>query len=714
MAGRELYICVCLAITMTLTSCDPVDQGELHVIHKRQAPGERPSCQTGATVPATRVDTTSRLQAIRSLFPNVPGGAVHAYIVPSTDAHQSEYPADYDLRRGYISGFGGSAGTAVILTNKAALWTDGRYHLEADENLDCNWTLMKQGIPGVPSITDWLVDQLKTTTGARVGASPFLMNARTWKSYSEKFAKSGISMVEVDNDLVDQVWTSGRPAQPNSPINALPMEYAGKSWDSKIGDVRGKMRAKGAAAYIVTSLDETAWLFNLRASDIAYNPFFISYAIVESNRVRLYILNHAAKLTQDPTDEATTSKLYQHLSSAMDGSCTSSSGSCVEVLGYSPIGIKAAVTDIASNSSNNIWVSLLCNQAIYSAIPEAQRIHDKSAIALMKSKKNIVERDGMQASHNRDSVALITFLERLEREVKAGQQWTEVKAAMELKKERLKQDLNRGLSFPTIAGSGSNGAIIHYNPSNATDKQITTSDMFLLDSGGQYLDGTTDVTRTLHFGQPSDYEKECYTRVLMGHIDLALLKWPKGLYGREIDAIARAPLWEAGLRYLHGTGHGIGAYLSVHEGPGRISLSHSLNPSDQALEEHMYFSDEPGYYEDGKFGIRLETIVTIEFAQTAHPFPNSVFLGFKPVTLVPYEPHLIKFDMLGPKQIKWLNDYHKRVEEEIGPKLSAAALQWVKARTMPISYQTTNSATTYTHSVLFMMGAAVVSLMSLR
>ncbi|XP_046359221.2 xaa-Pro aminopeptidase 1-like [Haliotis rufescens] len=714
MASREIYFCVLLAFAGILVSCDPVEQGELHVIHKRQAPAERPSCQTGAAVPETRVDTTTRLQAIRTLFPGVPGGAIHAYIVPSVDAHQSEYPSYYDLRRGYISGFEGSAGTAVILTNSAALWTDGRYHLEADENLDCNWTFMKQGLPGVPSISDWLVDQLKTTPGARVGASPFLMNARTWKSYSEKFAKSGIAMVEVANDLVDQIWTSGRPAQPNTPINELPMEYAGKSWDSKIGDVRGKMNAKGAAAYIVTSLDETAWLFNLRASDIAYNPFFISYAIVERNRVRLYILNHATKLTQEPTDAATTRKLYEHLNTGMGGSCASSTGSCVEVLAYTSNGIVAAVADIASNSSNKVWVSLLCNQAIYSAIPEAQRIHGKSAIALMKSKKNIVERAGMQASHIRDAVALINFLERLEREVKAGQPWTEVKAAVELKKERFKQELNRGLSFPTIAGSGSNGAIIHYRPTNVTDKQITTSDMFLLDSGGQYLDGTTDVTRTLHFGQPSDYEKECYTRVLMGHIDLALLKWPKGLYGREIDAIARAPLWEAGLRYLHGTGHGIGAFLSVHEGPGRISLSHNVNPSDEALEEHMYFSDEPGYYEDGQFGIRLETIVTIELAQTAHPFPNSVFLGFKPVTLVPYEPNLINFDMLGPKQIKWLNDYHKRVEQEVGPKLSGAALQWVKARTLSISNQSTSSATTYAPTALLMMGAAVLSVMSLR
>ncbi|XP_046359220.2 xaa-Pro aminopeptidase ApepP-like [Haliotis rufescens] len=696
-----------LLATVALALCDPLGQGVLHVRHRRLAVEDRPNCKPGATPPPTVVDTTARLAEIRRLFGEVPGGAVHAYIVPNEDAHQSEYPSNFDQRRGYISGFTGSAGTAVVLANDAAVWTDGRYHDEAEDALDCNWILMKQGVEGVPSISGWLVDQLKNIPGARVGASPFLMNARTWTSYSTIFAKAGISMVEVNDDLIDQIWTSDRPPQPSTTINALSIEYAGKTWEEKISDVRDKFASNGAGAYIVTSLDETAWLFNARASDITYNPFFISYAIVETSRVRLYLLDHITKLTTNPTDINSTAKLHEHLKTSTNGSCSSPVSSCVEVLAYNAAAVSEDIKAIANNNVS-IWVSLYCNQAIYSTIPEAQRIHDKSAIALMKSQKNAVERAGMQASHIRDAVALIKFMEKLEREVKAGQYWSEVTADADLKKYRLEQNLNRGLSFGSIAGSGSNGAIIHYSPTNATDKQITTSDMFLLDSGGQYLDGTTDVTRTFHFGVPSDYQKECYTRVLMGHIDLALLKWPKGLYGREIDAITRAPLWEAGLIYLHGTGHGIGAYLSVHEGPGRISLSHDLNPSDEVLDEYMFFSDEPGYYEKDQFGIRLETIVMVEKVNVTYPFPDTVYLGFRPITLVPYEPNLIKKEMLSAKQIKWLNDYHKRVEQEVGPKLSGAALQWVKARTTPISTQTVSSAQPHAPALLLTVLSAVL------
>ncbi|XP_046581761.1 xaa-Pro aminopeptidase ApepP-like [Haliotis rubra] len=695
-----------LLAVVALASCDSLGQGQPHVRHRRLAVEDRPNCQPGATPPPTVVDTTERLHDIRQLLAAWPDGGIDAYIVPSEDAHQSEYPSDYDQRRGYISGFTGSAGTAVVLATHAAVWTDGRYHLEAEDTLDCNWILMKQGVEGVPSISDWLVDQLKNIPGARVGANPFLMNARTWTSYSTIFAKAGISMVEVNDDLIDQIWISDRPPQPSTAINALPMEYAGRRWEDKVNDVRNKFDSKGAGAYIVTSLDETAWLFNARATDITYNPFFISYAIVETNRVRLYLLNHISKLTDNPTDEATTEKLNEHLNTGTDGSCTSQD-ICVEVLAYNATAVIEDIKAIAK-SNVSIWVSLLCNQAIYSAIPEDQRIHDKSAIALMKSQKNEVERAGMQAAHIRDAVALIEFMEKLEREVKAGEYWSEVTADADLKEHRLEQDKNRGLSFGSIAGSGSNGAIIHYRPTDATDKQITTSDMFLLDSGGQYLDGTTDVTRTFHFGVPTDYQKECYTRVLMGHINLALLKWPKGLLGmtelgiagREIDAITRAPLWEVGLIYRHGTGHGIGAYLSVHEGPGRISLSHALNPSDEALDQYMFFSDEPGYYEDGQFGIRLETIVMVEQANVIYPFPDTEYLGFRPITLVPYEPHLIKTEMLSTKQIQWLNDYHKRVEEEIGPKLSEAGLQWVKTRTQSISTQTASSAQRHAPALL--------------
>ncbi|ESO89364.1 hypothetical protein LOTGIDRAFT_177452 [Lottia gigantea] len=523
---------------------------------------------------------------------------VDVYIIPSEDAHQSEYPPSYDKRRTYISGLSGSAGRAVVTQSKAALWTDGRYYLQAEDELDCNWILMKQSVEGVPSITEWLLTELKNSPSKKVGASPFLMSSNSWSKYVEAFKNSGITMKSVPNDLIDAIWTSDRPEKPDSPINALPLDFSGKSWQNKIEELRQDMTDKSADAFIVTSLDETAWLFNMRANDILYNPFVVSYAIVEMDKI---------------------------------------------------------------STEKKIWVTLLSSQGIFEAIPEI-----------------------------RDAVALIKFMAKLEREVKEGKHWTEVSAAVDLKKYRAAEEFSRGLSFPSISGSGSNGAIIHYTASNATDKKITTEEMYLLDSGGQYLDGTTDVTRTFHFGTPTAYEKECYTRVLMGHIDLAMLKWPRGLYGRDIDAVARKPLWDVGLIYRHGTGHGIGAYLSVHEGPGRISIAHAVNPNDEPLDEHMFFSDEPGYYEDGKFGIRLETIVMVEKKETKYDFPDTQMLGFTEITLVPYEPNLINFDMLSEEQVGWLNAYHVRVEKEVGPKLTDIFEQWLTRHRSKFNYQRLN------------------------
>ncbi|XP_041355020.1 xaa-Pro aminopeptidase 1-like [Gigantopelta aegis] len=709
-AANFTFLFFTLLIIVLVARGDPdIENVDIHQRSRRATPqsvNDRPSCKPGAPVPPSRVDTTARLSALRGRF-----SGIHAYIVPSEDAHQSEYPAAHDLRRQYISGFSGSAGTAVILGNKAALWTDGRYFLEAESQLDCNWILMKSGVTGVPSVTEWLTSELKNTLNARVGASPFFMSNSKWKTTSDQLSEGGVTLVEKNPDLVDDIWTSGRPPAPSSPINALPINYAGKSWQDKITELRADMTSKGAYAFVVTNLDETAWLFNLRASDIEFNPFFISYAIVEHNKTRLYLLNHAAKLIQEPTDSKTTVKLFGHLNTNMNGACTGKVGQCVEVKEYSSDNI---INDIMALTANKIWISLLCNQAIFNSIPQAQRIQAKSTVALAKSKKNPIERQGMKKAYNRDSAALIKFLQLLEKEVKEGKHWTEVTAAAKLKSYRLSVEDNRGLSFSSISAVGSNGAIIHYTPSNLTDKQITTREIYLLDSGGQYLDGTTDVTRTFHYGTPTAYEKECYTLVLMGHIDLALLKWPKGLYGRQIDAVARAPLWKNGLRYLHGTGHGIGMYLSVHEGPGRISLSHALNPSDEPLDDGMYFSDEPGYYEDGKFGIRLETVVMVKKVDTKYQFPSTTFLGFDIVTLVPYEPNLINYDMLSDRQIQWLNDYHKRTEDEIGPLLAGTpAYDWMKSKTKPYVRPTSGCSLLSQSTLTVLLIAAVGNMASM-
>lgn len=668
---------------------------------RKISPNDRPSCPDSQTVPPTRVNTTERLAKLRT---EMNSAGIHAYIIPSEDAHQSEYPSEYDLRREFISGLSGSYGLAVVTLDRAAVWTDGRYFLQAENELDCNWILMKMGEPGVPSSTDWMISVLASTENAKVGAYPFLINSGSWMSYDTALSKENITMTSTDEDLVGKIWTTGRPEEPNSPINALPMKFAGRSWQDKIGDMHKAMEEKEVDAMIVTGLDETAWLLNLRGEDIAYNPFFLSYIIVEKqgNATTLYIKNSTTKLTQAPTDSETKHKLHDHLNTGADGNCGGSTGLCVTVLEYDPDAVKTKVQSVATSSSTQIvMVSFSCNHALFSVIPEAKRLRENTPVALAKAKKNEVERNGMRNSHKRDAVALITFIAELEKKVKSNVYMTEVSAALDLKKERRKGLYNKGLSFNSISAVGSNGAIIHYSPSNLTDRKITTSEMYLLDSGGQYLDGTTDVTRTFHFGTPTKYEKECYTRVLMGQVDLARFKFAKtkfGPYGREIDAIARRPLWEVGLQYRHGTGHGIGMFLSVHEGPGRISLSHAPFDSDSPLDDGQFFSDEPGYYEDGQFGIRLENIFMVKEVDTLYKFPNTTFLGFETFTLVPYEPNLINYDLLSQSQVDWINDYHKRIMDTIGEELRVnkpEAYNWLEARTRPITRTVSSSTVTY-------------------
>ncbi|CAC5392510.1 pepP [Mytilus coruscus] len=438
------------------------------------------------------------------------------------------------------------------------------------------------------------------------------------------------------------------------------------------------------------------------------------------------------------------------------------------------------VQNINTNSSiSQVWVAFQCNYALYSAL-SSKKIHQANTpAALIKTRKNTVEQQGMRNSHKRDAVALINLHSKfrencechnvLNREqgtayklvinillftMKDGtKEWTEVSAALDLKTHRLSQEKNRGLSFssisavgsngaiihyrpsadtdrnlslneinaehnrglsfPSISGSGPNGAVIHYFPTPATDRKLSVNEMYLLDSGGQYLDGTTDVTRTFHFGTPTAYQKECYTRVLMGQVDLARILFPNTLYGREIDAIARRPLWDVGLEYRHGTGHGIGSYLSVHEGPGRISLSHASFASDEKLDEFMFFSDEPGYYEANEFGIRLENIVMVTEAQTKYQFMNSTFLTFETVTLVPYEPNLIDYDLLSPEQIKWINMYHSKVQKEIGPLVSSdpVASEWLSSRTQTVIGRTNMGDNLHTNMVFLILCAILTTIL---
>ena len=671
---------------------------------KNFKPQTRPSCQPGAVAGLTRVNTTQRLANLRSHFQ--PKG-INGYIIPSVDAHQSEYVSEYDKRRQFISGFSGSQATAVVLEHKAALWTDGRYFLQAEDDLDCNWILMKSRSSSatVPSITEWVIANLGEQSGV-IGAYPFFIGSDEWITKERELKSNNMRLVRVEDELIDKIWTTDRPPQPNTDIHGLKMKFTGKSWSDKIRDVQNEMQQNNVDALVVTSLDEVAWLVNSRASDVPYNPVFMSYAIVnrKANKTSLYIREKNRKLVVQADLQMTNLPLYQHLKTGMTGSCSESM--CIEVHEYSDI--LTGVRELNS-TLDTIWISYHCSYAIYGLIHKDKIYQANTPIALMKSVKNPVEQQGLKNSHIRDGVALITFMAKLEKEVQEGKYWTEVSAATELKSYRRKQKYNKGLSFKTISSSGYHGAVIHYTPSIETDKKITTTEMYLLDSGGQYLDGTTDVTRTFHFGTPTDYEKECYTRTLMGHIALTQFVFTTGLKGREVDALARQPLWKVGLQYLHGTGHGIGSYLNVHEGPGRISVTAADSHTDAALREHMFFSIEPGYYEDGQFGIRHENIAQIVEADTKYHFPGYTFLTFDTVTMAPYEPHLIDYSLLTRDQISWLNDYHKKVQDTIGPliKDDPLASRWLSSRT--VSIETVNSGSVLTYRAITISVLIVVS-----
>ncbi|XP_060590644.1 xaa-Pro aminopeptidase 2-like [Ruditapes philippinarum] len=544
MGNNWNFLFLCWSIVTAIVNV----QGGLSRLKRETAdltPGNWDSCKPGAEAPPTRVNTADRVTQLRNYFATQ---GIQGYLIPNEDAHQSEYPSQYDKRRGYISGFQGSAGFAVITIDKQALWTDGRYFLEAEDTLDCNWILMRQNEPGVPTMIEWLKQEL--SRGNFFGASPFLIGSSDWKYYKEELLKSGIYMDPVPDELVDRFWSSGlgRPMQPNSPINMLPMQFAGRSWQDKVKDMREAMDEKEVDMMVVTSLDETAWLFNLRAGDIDYNPFFISYAILEKDKITLFLLEHLNKITAEPTDEAATSTVAVHLNTNNDGTCGGKTADCVEVKAYNPADV-VNVVKTRAQTYNKVWLGYSCNQAVYSAINESKIHQDNTPIATTKTRKNEVEVEGMKKSHIRDAVALITFLEKLETDVKAGKKCTELSAADDLKQLRLYVKL----SYFVIYG-----------------------------------------------GKP-----------------------------------------------------------------------------------------EPGYYEDGQFGIRLENIVMVKNASTTYKFPGTQFLTFEHVTLVPYEPHLIKFDLLNEDQIEYLNDYNMRVRDQVGPELKKqgknAAYDWMMKKTEKIS-----------------------------
>lgn len=613
----------------------------------------------------TAKNTTGILSRLRTLMKGLPE-PIQAYIIPSGDAHQSEYIAPCDCRRMYVSGFTGSAGTAVVTETKAALWTDGRYFLQAERQMDSNWTLMKMGLTTTPTQAEWLAKELPV--GGKVGVDPYLMSLDAWKPMCKHLKSTGRSMLPVTQNMVDLVWDD-QPDPPTSSLLILSRDYTGKNWEDKVTAIRGKMKNEKCGALVVTALDEVAYLFNLRGSDIEYNPVFFSYAVITQDSVNLFI-----------SDDKLDASVNQHLQ--LNGS-NGLAKVKVTIHDYGAIG--KFVAGLSDSIDGKIWISSKSSYALSNSIPKTRRVELPSPIAQMKAVKNAVEIQGMRRAHIKDAVTLCEYFSWLEKEIPKGH-ITEVSAADKLEEIKKDQEDYVSLSFTTISSTGEHGAVIHYKPTEETDRVLTTEELYLCDSGAQYRDGTTDVTRTIHFGTPSDFEKECFTRVLKGHINLSSVVFPNGVKGHSLDTLARTALWEAGLDYMHGTGHGVGSFLNVHEGPCGISSRVSL--TDVALEEGMVLSDEPGYYEDGKFGVRIENLVVVKKAKTKNNFRDKGFLTFEPLTLVPIQTKMICPSLLSEREIEWLNTYHSTIRDVIGAELKRqgkqTALDWMLKETEPL------------------------------
>lgn len=590
-----------------------------------------------------------------------------AYIIPPGDAHQSEYIADCDTRRAFISKFTGSAGTAIVTKDKAALWTDGRYHLQADKQVDHeHWTVMKEGLTDTPSQCEWLNKEL-THDGAKVGVDPLLLSEESWLAMSKELRANNNNLVSVKDNLIDIVWAEHRPTSPLNQIISLSNDIVGQSWQDKIIWLRGELEKHKCQAIVLTALDDVAYLFNLRGTDIKYNPVFFAYAIVTLEDIYLFV------------DEK---KLSQEIKQFLNVAQQDPQSLYVKLQPYDNV-LPFIEANLKENSKGKIWLSNKSSHAIVNSVPEARVYVALSPVTVKKSVKNDIELKNMADCHVRDGAALCEYLAWLEKQ--SG--LTEISAADYLENCRKQQPKYMGLSFPTISSSGRNGSIIHYMPSAESNKEVTLDEIYLVDSGAQYLDGTTDVTRTIHLGQPKQYERECFTRVLKGHIQLALTVFPRLTKGNQLDTIARLSLWKQGLDYLHGTGHGVGMYLNVHEGPSGISFRGYAD--DPGLQEGMILSNEPGYYEDGQFGIRIENLVVIRKSNPPHNYKNRGYLEFETITLAPIQKKMIDVGLLTQEEIQWLNSYHAMVRAKVGQYLESTGKldvkEWLVRETDPIA-----------------------------
>lgn len=570
-----------------------------------------------------------------------------AFIFPSSDPHNSEYvPSRWEGRK-WISGFDGSAGTAVVTLHSAALWTDSRYFLAAEEQLaGTEFQLMRERVEGTPSIAEWIATEIEGAESSEIGVDGMCMNYAECSDLKTDLKHNGGITVRTNLDILDRIWTD-RPSVPLNPVSIQPIEYAGESCHDKLGRIRSSLLRRGASGMLMTQLDDIAWTLNLRGTDVHCTPVFVAWLIVAEEVAVLYI-----------KDEKLSPEVIEYLNA--EGVAVDDYDNIIDALnsydGY---------TLLIDPATTNYTLSQLRGNFNLVSAP--------SPVPEMKAIKNEVECNGFRNAMQRDGVAMVKFLKWLEEAVPKGCE-TELSVSAKLRQLRAEQPLFKDESFDTIAGYEEHGAIVHYEPTPDTDVPLRPEGFLLLDSGAQYLDGTTDITRTIQLGKVTDLHRRVYTLVLKGHLSLQNLCFPRGAAGTQLDAVARVAMWREGMNFMHGTGHGVGSYLSVHEGPHQIRQEYRPAP----MLEGMTVTDEPGLYLAGKFGVRIEnTLLTVPYMTTEF----GKFLRFEPLTLCPIDTRPIVVDMLSTEELGVLNAYHKMVYERLSPMLDEEHKAWLADKT---------------------------------
>lgn len=569
---------------------------------------------------------------------------INAFIIPSTDPHAGEYVPEHWEARKWLSGFTGSAGTLVITEKEGGLWTDSRYFLQAEEQLNgTGIDLQKEGLPSTPSIAEWLGEKLQA--GSKVGIDGWVNSISTVENLSKQLLTYQFTLISTDDPFAS-IWEN-RPSIPENPIFILPIEYAGVSCHHKISQIQELLQKKQTEGLLLSALDEIAWTLNLRGNDVHCNPVFVSYLLITNKQATLYI--SPKKLTDELTEYLQQNNII--------------------IKDYEDI-----ISDLSDYKEKNIQLSPSTNYALYQAASSTTHIlQEVSPVVYLKAVKNDTEISGIRQAMKRDGVAMVRFLKWIKESVRQGHE-SEISISNKLYEFRNEQALFKGISFDTIAGYQQHGAIVHYEATPDTDVPLKPEGLLLLDSGGQYMDGTTDITRTIALGRVSQQQKTDYTLVLKGFIALSQAVFPHGTCGTQLDVLARQYMWKAGINYGHGTGHGVGHFLNVHEGPHQIRMNHVPSP----LLPGMTITNEPGIYRSGEYGIRTEnTMLVVKDNKTSF----GTFYRFEPLTLCPIDKEAICAEMMTSDEIQWLNNYHARVYNELSPLLSPEERIWLENAT---------------------------------